>query len=212
MSTANVAAMIDHLVVRYRLSSATARADCLGWLQLAEERAWSAGEWWFKRARQDVAIVGGTSVYSLNLGDTRVHALEDGDGRLLQELHPSDFRAFVGNDVTSGTVALWTRLERSSAGTPRVEVWPVPDGAETFKVVYDGVRETLADSATSKGGFPDDWRHLVLLRAEVFASLHLGQQGQAEGFMASYNEGIVALGGRAEAISGRSNTVRAEVG
>ena len=33
----------------------------------------------------------------------------------------------------------------------------------------------------------------MLLRAEVYASLHLGQQGQAQGFMKAFAEGLAAL-------------------
>lgn len=193
MSTAHVAAMIDHLVERYGLTGAGARSRCLKWLQLAEEETWSAGDWWFKQQRDDVPMSGGTTEYALSTGTARLFALERGDGSAMRRLHPDDFRALAGSDATSGYPELYCHLEPSATGYFRVKVWPVPLGVETLKAVYSSPPKTLADSTESVSGLPSDWRYLVLLRAEVYASLHLGQAGQAEGFLGRYQEGLSAL-------------------
>lgn len=193
MSTANVLVMIDHLVGRYGLSGAAGRAQCLTWVQLAEEDVWGAGMWWFKQQRQDVAMSAGVREYALSTANGRIHALEQGGGGEMTRLHPDDFRSFIGNDMTGGYPELWCNLEPNSTGYPRVMVWPVPEGTETLKAVYDKAVTTLADSTGSVSKVPADWRHLVLLRAEVYASLHLGQQGQAQGFMKAFEEGLAAL-------------------
>lgn len=208
MSTESTQSIIDHLVERYGLTSAGARAQCLQWVSLSDEEVWSAGDWWFKRGRAEIAIVGGTKVYALPALSERIHALEWSDGRYLTELHPSDFRAHVGNDASGGLPTLWCRLEASSSAYARVELWPTPVAAGTVHALYDRVRRVLTDSASSPGNIPADYRHLVLLRAEVYASLHLGQAGQSEQFLQAYRDGLAALGGAGVRQPLRDNEIR----
>lgn len=194
MSTANVAAMINDLVVRYGLDDATGRADCLQWLQKAEEEAWARDGWWFKEQRVDVAVSGGTTEYTLTEFTDRLHAVELGDGGALTKLDPMDFREFIGSDATAdATAQVWCPLEPNSSGYQRFKIWPVPSGSATLKAVYNAGPRTLTDSTSSKSAFPADWRHVVLNRAEVYAALHMGQQGQAQGFLQAYEEQIAAL-------------------
>lgn len=185
--------MIDYLLERYGLADTDSRALCLGWLQEAEQEAWGKGAWWFKEGRLDLALVAGTSEYSVSVRHNRIHAVEAGDGSALTRLMPGDFRHLVGADATAAYPRLWCPLEPSSTGYVQVKVWPVPVEAGTLKVVYDRAVTELEDSDASVSSFPVDWRHVVLLRAEVYASLHQGQQGQAQGFMGQYQEQIAAL-------------------
>ena len=193
MSTANVAAMIDHLVQRYGLDDAGSRGECLRWLQLSEEEAWNRGTWWFKWQESSVAMVSGTSLYSLAAGPSGIDEVRLGDGTVLTLLTRDDYRDVVGADATSGTPKLWCLLEPTLLGVNQFGVWPVPNASGTLKVRHERVSGTLADSASSKSQFPVDWRHLVLLRAEVYASAHAGQQGQYQAFLNQYGEQLVAL-------------------
>jgi len=193
VNTDHVEAMIDYLLERYDLADTDSRALCLGWLQEAEQEAWGKGAWWFKEGRLDLALVAGTSEYSVSVRHNRIHAVEAGDGSALTRLMPGDFRHLVGAGATAAYPRLWCPVEPSSTGYVQVKVWPVPVEAGTLKAVYDRAVTTLADSVGSVSKVPADWRHLVLLRAEVYASLHLGQQGQAQGFMKAFEEGLAAL-------------------
>ena len=195
MSTANVQVMIDHLLERYgfKTTDTVARARCLKWLQSSEEEVWSKGPWWFKQGRLDVPIVGGTRTYSVNVNNSRVDTLEQGDGGILTRVHPEDFRHLIGSDATGGAPRLWCVLEPSSTGYPQIQLWPTPTAPATLKAVYRRSTVALADSDASVSQVPPDWRYVVLLRAEVYSAVHQGQAGQAQVFMAEYESALDAL-------------------
>ncbi len=193
MATTTAAGMIDHLVGRYGLTDATGRLTALRWLQLAEEECWALEDWWFKRKRVDLPLVAGTKVYSLSESVNRVHTVETGDGGSLTELHPSYFRRIVQDDATADVVQIWCRLEDSTTRRPTLEFWPVPVANATLKALCDLAVTVLEDDDASVSGFPVEWRHVVLLKAEVSGSLHVGQAGQAEGFTREWGTQMGAL-------------------
>lgn len=194
MSAESVKAMIDHLVDRYGNSDATSRASCLRWVQLAEDEVWGAENWWFKQGREAVALSSGLAVYTLSVNNERIDAVELDDGGALSALSPDVFREVYGSDASSGAPQVWCPLEPLAAGYPRIQVWPVPTSGSLSAVYRRGVSALEDDDGgESKSQLPPDWRHLVLLRAEVYASLKLGQAQAAKDFLEEFGIQLGAL-------------------
>jgi hypothetical protein len=172
--------MINYLLKRHGVSDpsdADARAQCLSWLQRAEEAVWGYSDWWFKQVESGLTWGAGTDTYSL--ADARnVYALKLSTGVLLDRLAPDVFhRNFGGHGAVLDTPRVWTMLPQTESGRLlRIKVWPVPpSGLTAGRVVKDLPHRDLADDVESVSQVPADWRDVVLVWADMLMSEHFGQ-------------------------------------
>lgn len=165
--TANTAAMIDHLVLRYKQNTAQARAKMLDLLQACEDAIWAQQDWWFKQEQTTLTTASGTAVYSVNGPVNNVIEIALDNGMPLEFIEPDTYaRMFKPYGVITGTPKVWTILPPDTADTIRVHLYPTPDSADALQVIRERRCNVLADSSGSESALPAQHR-MVLVEAAL---------------------------------------------
>ena len=196
-ATDNASAMINYLLLRHGVSDtgdADARAQCLSWVQRAEEDVWGYSNWWFKEVEAALAWKTGEDTYTV-VDARAVYGVKLSTGMPLDRLSPRDFHLNFGDhgDVLD-TPMVWTGLPQSEGlRYQRIKVWPAPKlGLGTGLVVKDLAHRDLADDVESVSQVPADWRGVVLVRADCLMAEHFGQLDLMAARQAEY-EGLLGL-------------------
>lgn len=194
MALANVHEYVDFLTDRFGADGVPTRSRCVSWLQWAESELWSSREWWFRQGVQDVALVAGTEVYSLGAVSTTVYQIIVGDGAPLAFLPPSLYREVCSGDAVLGTPVFWTQLPAvNTSGHAEFAMYPRPEENGTTKVVYLKGPAVLADLESSKSGFPEAHRMVVVSKALIRGYGHYAMGAELELEQKSFEQYLGAL-------------------
>jgi hypothetical protein len=187
----NTAAMIDHMMVRFRLNDAGGRIKCLEWLQRAENNLWTMADWWFKYTDGQFVTHSGTAVYTLAAPCLAVADLRLSE-RALDFLEQSVFQRVLAPHATMDVPQVWTELPLDvTTQTPRVRLWPIPNAALTVDYTMKRRSNELADHASSVSAVPEQYRMVLIGLAEQYMAQAEGQT-EAVGQLHGYNQQLIA--------------------
>lgn len=173
---ANTQVMIDYLTTRYADTGAGARADCLAWLQRAEDLVWSHHDWWFKQRSATIAMTTSTMDYVPAAPCNNILRLQRAGQQPLEYITPRVFDETCRSAPVDGEPRLYTLgpLD-ATVGTPALSVFPRPSENMTFNMVKEIAPATLADSTGSQSAIPTQYRQILLTLAEFFMQKNEGQ-------------------------------------
>lgn len=162
----DTAAMIDYMLVRYKSSESDARANCLKWLNDAQEKVWYLADWWFRKDRDDFAFLTGIKTYNVAAGTLEVLDLYDSSDQPLVYIPYNTFYAVYGGAADAGEPQAWTHGTRNvTTGLQSVVVYPTPDQDYSGVILRDIAHTELSDAAASVSLLPEQHHRILPTKA-----------------------------------------------
>lgn len=192
--SANTAAMIDHLVLRYKQDTALARAKMLSLLQACQDTIWGERAWWFKQRPEILAVSTGVSEYDIAGPVNNVIEIALENGMPLEFMTPEGYtRLFRPYESITGTPGVWTILPAESLDVVRVHIYPSPSAAMNLKTVQETRANVLLDSTGSECSLPPQHR-MALIECAIQRMERLeGQIEASQEQMNAYGPAMAAM-------------------